>query len=409
MIVIYAGSGSKFVASIWSWENPLGLLIPVAFSIYMIYTRKITFSLAFNFLIIGFLLYFIAVTLKFHAFHPRFLGVYLIYFVITYIIIYVFKQRFFYMFLNIVYYLSIISLFFWLVQVLMQDTLIQILSPLSISGPDRDHINIIVYTIEQPGILVNFPIPRNSGFAWEPGVFATYINLAVFSLLIANKFDVLGNKKFWVLVITLITTMSTTGYSILLVLLVFYAYNQKSKYFVALVPVIIVLSFYMSTLPFMTEKIQEVSNYNIEERIYSSVTWGIDYRPQRFESFQIDLIDFLNNPIIGYGGHTEERWILKLGAKIHTVSGIGNLLAIFGMVGAVFFFFHLTSTSKDFAKTFGYSGWFFQLIIILMISISYALILTPLLMSFWLMRSNFLPSIELLKYRIYSQLITTYG
>ena len=408
MIVIYAGRSSLFVDSLESWQYPLGVLIPFAFSIYLVYQKKIKFSYKFGFLLLGFLIYFILVTVKFHSFHPRFLVTYLFYFFIAYVIINAFKQRFLIMFLNIVYYLSVISLFFWAVQIFMQDTLIGLLSPISVAGPGEEHVNIIVYTIEQAILLANFSIPRNAGFAWEPGAFATYINLAIFSLLITSKFDIFKNMKFWVLTVALITTMSTTGYSIFLIILVFYAYNQKSKYFVALVPIILALALYASTLPFMSEKLVGVSKFNTNELIYNSVTWGLDYRPQRFESLQIDFIDFKNNPIIGYGGHNDAKWTAQLGAKISTVSGIGNLLAIFGSIGALFFLVQLILTSIDLSKTFGYKGWFFLTIIILMISISYALILTPLLMCFWLMRSSYLPKFDLLKFKAYSYLLALY-
>ncbi|WP_321344796.1 hypothetical protein [uncultured Draconibacterium sp.] len=405
MTIIYAGSASQFTASLNTWEYPLGLLVPVAFSIWIMVERKLSFSYLFGFLLLGFLGYFIIVTFKFREVHPRFFGIYIVNFFLAYVVVNAFKQRFLIMYVNIVYYLCIICIAFWGIQVVAPGILTSLLQPLSVSGPNEHHINVIVYTIESDVILENFAIPRNSGFAWEPGAFATFINLAIFSQLITSKFNIFKTTKFWVLSIALLTTMSTTGYSLYLILLTFYAYNQKSKYFVALVPIILVLTIYVSTLPFMTEKLREVSMFNTEELIYNSVTWGFDYRPQRFESLQIDFIDFLNHPIVGYGGHSEAKWTEQLGAKISTVSGIGNLLAIFGIVGFLFFSYSLVKISIDFAAAFGYKGWFFHTLLILMISISYALIFTPLVMCFWLIRSKYLPKYDLLKFKAYSYLI----
>lgn len=405
MLVIYAAAASEFVYSLTSWKYPIGLLIPIVSTIYLAYDRKVSFSIAFIFLILGFLLYFVASTLKFREIHPRFLANYLIYFFISYVIFNVFKQRFFVMYVKIIYYLSIISIFFWIFQVFAPDALRQILSPLSVTSPTEEQINILVYTIEPQSILKNFLIPRNAGFAWEPGVFATFINLAIFSLLITNKFKVLKDVKFWVLIGVLITTMSTTGYSLLLIIIAFYGYNQKAKYIAAAIPLFILLVIYISTLPFMSEKLIEATNFNTKTLINNSLKYGTIYSPQRFEALQISLIDFVNNPIIGYGGHDEIKWTAQLGAKINTASGLGNLLAMFGSIGALFFLFQLIKTSKDNANNFGFKGWFFQFIIIIMISISYSIILTPLIMCFWLMRSNFLPRMELLKYKLYSYLI----
>ncbi|HYQ58147.1 MAG TPA: hypothetical protein VEP89_12475 [Draconibacterium sp.] len=405
MTVIYAGSASRFTASLNTWEYPLGLMIPIAFSIWIMYDRNLSFSYTFGFLLLGFLGYFMAVTFKFREVHPRFFGMFIVNFFLAFAVINAFKQRFLIMYANIMYYLCMICLVFWAIQVAAPGALKSILAPLSIAGANELHINIILYTIEGDHILKNFAIPRNAGFAWEPGAFATFIVLAIFSLFITNKFDILKTNKFWVLTVALFTTMSTTGYSLFLILLTFYAYNQKSKYFVALVPVILMLTIYVSTLPFMAEKLQEVSTFNTAQLIYNSLEWGFDYRPQRFESFQIDFIDFLNNPIVGYGGHSEAKWTEQLGAKINTVSGIGNLLAIFGSVGFIFFMYSLIKTSIDFSKAFGYSGWFFQTLLIIMISISYALIFTPFVMCFWLMRSSYLPKYDQLKFKAYSHLI----
>lgn len=405
MTIIYAGSASEFVYSLTSWQNPIGLAIPVIGTIFIAYVRKVSFSYAFLFLILGFLAYFILSTVKFHSFHPRFLGMYIIFFFISYVIVNAFKQRFFIMFVKIIYYLSIISLVFWGIQVASENTLRQLMEPITVTGPDQGLLNILIYTLEPVSLTSKFAIPRNPGFAWEPGVYASFLNLAIFSLLITKKFKVLGDIKFWVLSVTLLTTMSTTGYSIFLIILTFFAYNQKSKYFVALVPVIIVLGAYISTLPFMADKLMEVSEFNTDEIVYYSTKYDIEYRPQRFESLQIDLIDFLNNPILGYGGHTEERWVVKAGALINTSSGIGNLLAIFGLVGTVFFIYQMIKSSKDLSETFGYKGSYFLIIIILMISVSYALILTPFFMCFWLIRSSYLPRMELLKFKLYSYLM----
>ena len=114
------------------------------------------------------------------------------------------------------------------------------------------------------------------------------------------------------------------------------------------------------------------------------------YAPQRITSFIIDFEDFLNNPILGYGGHQQERWTNKLGAQIASISGIGKILAKFGMVGTIFFFLMLFKSSKILTEIFTIKGWFFLLIIFIMISFSYSIIEHPLLICFW-MFAFFLP------------------
>src|SRR5690606_22669732 len=96
-----------------------------------------------------------------------------------------------------------------------------------------------------------------------------------------------------------------------------------------------------------------------------------------------DFIDFINNPILGYGGHQEARWTEKLGAQIATVSGIGKIFAQYGLVGALFFFISLWKSSGKIVTVFKVKGMIFPFMFVMLISISYGLIVA-LYMCIWL-------------------------
>jgi len=407
IIIIYAGRATTFVTSIETWENPLGLFLPIFIATLIVFYYRISFSKKFLFLLAGFLFYNIIVSYKFSAIHPRFIGIYLIRFYIAYVIFTSLRFRFFIIYEKIIYYLSIIALCFWVIHILVPTTLLNILSQLNFSEPGSSNVdsNIIIYTINNLSTIENtninlggLSLVRNSGFAWEPGGFACFINLAIFINLVRTKFRLYNNIKLWVLILALITTFSTTGISIFLLLIVFYAYNIKLKYALIFVPFIIVFGIYISTLPFMAEKLADVSEYNTEEIIENSITYETQATPQRFESLEIDFVDFVNNPIFGYGGHLEERWTEKLGANIQTISGIGKVMAAFGIVGILFFLINLIISSKELSILFRFKGWLFPFLMIIMISISYSLIFTPLLMCFWLINSKYLSKKEKLGY-----------
>ncbi|MFW9949790.1 MAG: hypothetical protein ACFFKA_06660 [Candidatus Thorarchaeota archaeon] len=106
--------------------------------------------------------------------------------------------------------------------------------------------------------------------------------------------------------------------------------------------------------------------------------------PQRFASFVVALRDFKENPIFGYGGHTEGMYVNQIGANLSTISGIGNLLAKFGLIGFLFFIIVTISTSWLFSNSFNYKGGTLFFLIIIFSSISYGLFLIPLFMSFWM-------------------------
>ena len=106
--------------------------------------------------------------------------------------------------------------------------------------------------------------------------------------------------------------------------------------------------------------------------------------PQRFASFVIAIQDFIENPIFGYGGHLEDRWFTKIKANISPISGMGNFLAQYGLVGFLLFITLLIKTSGAFASHFNYNGTFLFFLMMLLISVSYSIILVVLIMSFWM-------------------------
>ncbi len=412
MLIIYAGSATVFVRSISNWENLLGLFLPIAFTLLIAFWHRVKFSYNFIYLIVGYIAYNIIITLKFSTFHPRFFGIYLISFFIAYVAITALKIRFFIYYEKIIFYLSCISLVFLAIQILAPSALASLLSEISFSQPGSPNVesNIIVYTVNNVAMLSNssmniggLSIIRNSGFAWEPGGFASFIDLAIFINLIRTDFRISNNYTLHILLLTLLTTFSTTGISIFLILLVFFVYNQNIKLALAFVPITIVVGVLISTLPFMTEKLLDASTFDTDQMIENSINYESQYAPQRLESLQIDFVDFLNNPVFGYGGHNEERWTAKMGADIATISGFGKVISVFGSVGILFFFFFLIKSSIKLSKIFGYKGWPFFMLMIVMISISYSLIFTPLLMSFWLYNFEYTPETikkQLLLYKL---------
>lgn len=394
MLVIYVGSANEFTRSLQTWDSILGVILPMGFTIYLSLTNKIKISKEFLYLILGFLCYSLMLTFKFEEFHPRFTGVYLISFYISYITISHFRAYFFIIYHNIIYILCVISLCFWVIHQILPNefnSIMQMISSMDTEGLNIDS-NILIYTINSKEIsdltntsILGFSVTRNSGFAWEPGAFSVFINLAIFVNLIVYKFRLKRNLKLKVLIFTLITTFSTTGYGIFILLILFYTYNQKVKHKLIMTPLAIIIGIYVTTLSFMTDKVIDISQQDTDEQIENSILYDTQYAPQRITSFIIDFKDFLNNPILGYGGHQEERWTNKLGAQIASISGIGKILAKFGMVGTIFFFLMLIKSSKTLAEIFAFKGWIFPFLIVLLISISYSIIEHPLLICFWML------------------------
>jgi len=368
-------------------------LVLLVLSGILLVRHRIPFNKNFYLLIFCYVCYFLALTIKFKIFYPTFLIHYPILFFISYVIIKSIKYELFRLFERILYFLDIISLFAWLLQILMGgDTLYGILAKIpgiqEFSHVTGAGLNIVFYSVQPSSfsLLYNSLPSRNCGFAWEPGGFAVYICLAIFINLFFLKSDKGSSKRFWVLLITLLTTQSTTGFVIFLIIGLFYYLNENLKKILLVLPIIVVGIVLILSLPFMTEKIislaQDVND--VDAIVASGYGRETSVTPQRFASFLIAFKDFYLNPILGTGGYKGESWTAKIGVNISTISGLGNLLSYFGLVGFLFFAIVSYKTSILYSIHYGYNGKVLFFLIVLSISISYGILFMPLIMCFWI-------------------------
>jgi hypothetical protein len=138
----------------------------------------------------------------------------------------------------------------------------------------------------------------------------------------------------------------------------------------------------------MGDKIADVYRQvaEIELIVENSVISGASYAPGRFASFAIAFRDFVDNPILGLGSVTELSWTNRAGASIGAISGIGYLLAQFGVIGFLFFVISAVSSSALFAEIHNYKGTLLLFLLILLISVSYNILFLPVVMCFWVYR-----------------------
>jgi hypothetical protein len=392
VMLIYAGRANIFVESASFSENPVGVLLPVVLSVILALRWKVAFDSRFFLLIFGLGLYFMAISLKYTMIQPTFFIVYFFIFFIVYVVIRALKYNLFKIYERLVFYLAILGLFFWVVQIVLGgDTLYDLIGRISsreFSYVTGEGLNAVLYSIQPSftSLLYDFSIPRNCGFAWEPGAFAVYLCFAIFINLFFTSSADKGKYRLWVLVAALVSTQSTTGYLIFVVMILYYLLNKKLNIILLLLPIVIVSLIYLSTLPFMSKKVIELidETKGVDQLMEDTYGRETSANPQRFTSLMIALVDFRANPILGVGAHKEATWTYKLGANISIISGIGDLLAQFGIVGFLFFIILSVKTSYLFAKHYKYNGKLLLFFIILFLSVSYYIILLPMVMCFWM-------------------------
>jgi hypothetical protein len=394
MMILYAGRSLMFFESPDIAKNPIGVMLPFILSMILAFKWRIVFTVEFYMLLLFFTLYFLAISIKYYAIHPSFLVTYFLLFFTTYTAVKSLKFNVFIIYEKILYILAIISLVLWGFQVLAGgDVLFNIISsyfsfmePVSfVSGKG---ISTVVYVIQPYAttLINNFTTSRNCGFAWEPGSYASYLCLGLFINLFSHEQDRNSKRRFWVLLAALLSTLSTTGYVILSIIMIYYLLNKEFKNVILLIPVVIIALILFFSLPFMKDKILELVKEpaSLQNMVWDSYGRETATTPQRFSSLLITLIDFKNNPILGIAANAEESWVRQVGSNISPISGIGNLLAQFGLAGTLPFIYYTIKSSFFFSRYYRYRGKFLLFLVIFGISISYSILFIPFVMCFWM-------------------------
>jgi len=392
VLIFYVGNANRLVLFSSFRDQPFVFLVPVLLGGILVLKHRTPFNKNFYFFIFCFLIYFIAITVKYKTLYPSLLIHYPLVFFTSYVIIKSLKYELFNIYEYLIYLLAIIGISMWVLQILLGgDTLYSILSRIpgieEFSHVTGGGINVILYSVQpaSTSVLYGHLPPRNCGFAWEPGGFAVYLCLAIFINLFFGKSDKNKKRRLVVLLLALLSTQSTTGFVILILIGVFYYLNTSLKTTFLVLPILVVGIVMIFSLPFMTEKIMSLAEdiHEVDVIVEAGYARETSITPQRFSSFVIAIKDFLLNPVLGTGGISGESWTDKIGVNISTISGIGNLLANFGLVGFLFFSIVSYRTSVLFSRHYAYRGGILFLLIILSISISYGILFLPLITSFW--------------------------
>lgn len=348
-LLICLSGNQAFVLYKYSRE---ALVIALAFLSLLLYRQKsFRFSGRFCLVLGGFTLIFISHIIIFSYFPAITIAGLFVRIFIAYAICCLIKD-FSYFYINVMFWVSMISLCFFIPERLLSILEIDVrpfFEPLaSLFSPEKE-FHILIY---------NFDVPnRNAGPFWEPGAFAGYLLLALIFLgLERNRYPA---RYFWlrffVILTGLLTTFSTTGYLVLPFVLFLYLRLDKRLKFISLRNFAI---FYCSILAlevivFNVNKIQierVFGKYQSED--YSAKTDGDfilkklvsqtkslkqgpgRYR-NRFDDISSDLIYIENSPLFGWGIHKKTRYLFHPGTEYESGHGEGltDFIAKFGLIG----------------------------------------------------------------------------
>lgn len=298
------------------------------------------------------------------------------------------KNEFLCYFQKMLSFFSIISLIVWTCANLLGAPFIDFMHAIAIheNTPPTETYSVLFGL----GSQFELGLRRNIGFTWEPGIFSCWLLIGLYFNLIQTKFNI-GievNKTFWLFIIALLTTFSTTGYVCLAVIIVFYLINKSSvtsKFFV--IAVVISIVPLIAELSFMADKIIGLTDIDAG---FSSIEYhnreGVEIIcPQRFTGIYCSYLNFINDFLFGFNKNELSYTSVNVfKAVVAPSEGVISILGQYGVFVGLFFYYWLYKSSEFLAKTYKYKGKYIFIIFFLAISISYSFWFSCILMYFYL-------------------------
>lgn len=231
---------------------------------------------------------------------------------------------------RIVFILSIITVPFYIVQLISPQLLASLAPHLNfMTSVEQKEFNgwyIFVYMFSGYGLHI-----RNSGFMWEPGAFAFMLILAILIRFHNNSIKL--DRRVFLYFILIASTLSTMGYIVgLLLLSAVLVKERKPLYLTALVLGAILLLPKVAALEFMLPKIQH--HVLLEDQVTgrSSELSGGYLRVTRVGMFMISIKQSFKWPF-GYGMVIPKEIYQRYKEMILGVGTISYILLQWGWIG----------------------------------------------------------------------------
>lgn len=376
--------------------DPIPLLIPIVLTIILLIRNPISFAHSKLWIFVSIMLcWSVVICYKFHDFSSSNLSYYLFLFYaifIAFIHIRVYGRDLFPIYEHIMVVFSIISLCLWGISVIFPAS-----GSIFSQFPETPNGNNVLYLFhwtDPTSIHFYNGITRNQGCSWEPGRFAIMLLPAILINLSRNGITFRGNKNINILLLALVSTFSTTGYSIaLLIYAIFLLHGGSIKSLFSFIFIALPLAVYIFSFDFMGEKIQDRANFEglTRERMhglnYNAKEHGDEYvgSLDRFESAYLEWENFQQEPLLGYGRNVDYSWFYQnISKNFFLTGGLVKVLSQYGTFIGVLLYLILFYSSIKISKTCWVQKKFAFAIILLLSSISYQILCTPIFAAFWL-------------------------
>ena len=368
--------------------NPIPFLIPIFLTIILLSRHPVSFHHKKLWTFAGIMFcWTIAVCYKWHDFSSGNLSYYFFLFYaifIAYIHIRVYGRDLFHIYEHIMVVFSLISLLLWGMSIIFPNTI----SFFQLFPTTPNNGYNILYLFHWTNST------RNSGCSWEPGRFAIMLILAIIVNLSRKGVTFHKNKKGIILLAALASTMSTTGYSIAILLYFIYWLEKINiKRILIFFVIILPISAYLFSLDFMAEKIEERARYEEihEERLgqfeyYNEETNGEEYVASldRFESASFEWLNFQNDPLLGYGRNNKHSWFRQeITENFELTGGLVKVFSQYGVFVGSLLYLILFLSSVKISREFPHKRSYAFVLTLMLCSVSYVVFTIPIFTALW--------------------------
>lgn len=249
------------------------------------------------------------------------------------------------LFPQVIIVVSAISLFFWIFDRMgAHDVLLNLGRnfPIDLENQNdtMDGYSFLLYAVNDSDY-------RNPGPFFEPGRFIVSLVPAL-AMNLSNEKS-LFKKGNIILLLSILSTFSTTGYSITMIIIaLFLLYNKKNKKYSFILLVLAGIIFLPSILrlDFMAEKVMD----QVQD---------IDNSNSRFGALVYLWLQVLESPWFGYGPAIQQIWHMSSEVHISSPNGWGELMRYWGIpfsfVFCVLLFLFSRSSAENGNKFFAWS------------------------------------------------------
>lgn len=381
VLFIY-NAASTSLLTVTDWAPWYFSCIPLLLSVYVARKYKVNLFDSKLIILVGVLLVWNAAQYIFNHVTPSPYALMIA--IIAWVAYNVFHDNFAERFVRVTVRLSAISLIVWGIGVLIPDVVNEFGKKFGIETMNVSY-SFIFFNISKS---INY---RNCGCCWEPGRFSCILVIALYFYYerygLRNK-----TKEFYILIASLFTTMSTTGFIALFVLVFYILFKKKRLNPLYWIPIIAV-SAYIWSMPFMSEKIENLSSNSEFENSLEIREWLVKngktenlYCPQRFEGMAFQWMNIQHmNPVFGDGHNYTKFYINKvLDYNIVVSEGILFQILCYGLILGLISYYYLFKSSKYWGKRYANNDIWLFFILFIVTNFSYNFWEFPLYSTMWL-------------------------